>query len=102
HVGRPGTNRAHAREGAQPIAHLGEGGGDVNRRLFIFRIDIAKFWILKKCLANARDATMAENAEAAGEKGLALTIPLDVLVEQELNNCLGGGEPFGFHGTARR
>ena len=52
-------------------------------------MDIAKFWILKKCLANARDATVAENAEAAGEKGLTFSIPLDVLVEQLREVCSG-------------
>jgi hypothetical protein len=70
----------------------------VNRGLFIFRIDVTKFWVLQKCLANARDATMAENAETAGEKELALSIALDVLVKQVLDNGLGSGEAAGFHG----
>jgi hypothetical protein len=52
---------------------------------------------LGESLANTRDATMAENPEAAGKERLPFSIALHVLMKQELNDSLSGGESFRLH-----
>jgi len=100
HVGRARPDGTHAGEGPEAIAHLRVSGGDVNGGLLVLRVDISQLRILQQCLADPRDAAVPEDAKAAREKGLAPTVPFDVLVEEKLDDGLGRGEAMGFHNGA--
>ena len=60
-------------------------------------MEIAELRILLQRLANAGDAAVAENAEAAGKERLPPAVALDMLVQEELNDGLRHGQSFGFH-----
>src|SRR5262249_55067414 len=77
--------------------HLRECRGDMHRCLLVLRQVIAELRILLKCLADAGDTPVTEDAQATGEKRLTLPIALDMLAHQELHDGLRDGEAFGFH-----
>ena len=70
----------------------------MNRALLVFRLVIPELRILLQRLPNARDAAVAENAEAPGKERLPPAVAFDVLVHEKLNDRLRRGESFRFHG----
>jgi len=63
----------------------------MHRGLLVFRLVIAELRILLERLADARDATVAKDAQTPGEERLTLSVALDVLMEKKSNQCLSGG-----------
>src|SRR5262249_43746218 len=94
HVGGAGADGGGAGEGAQAVVQLGEGGSGVHHRLLVAGEVVGELALLLQRLADARDVAVAGDAPAAGEELLAAAVALDVLVDQEAHDRLGGGEPL--------
>src|SRR6266446_7677011 len=90
HVRRARPDGTDAGESAQAITHLRKGRCDMHRGLLILRLVIAELRILLECLADARDATVTEDAHTPGEERLTLSVALNMLVKEESNQSLSG------------
>ena len=69
----------------------------MHRGLLVLGVEVAELRVLQQRLAYARDAAVAEDAQAAGKERLALSVALDVLVNEKLDEGLRRGESFGLH-----
>ena len=64
-------------------------------RLLVADRHVWEVGILEQRLADARDVAVAEDAEDAGEEPVLAAVALDVLVFQEGDDGLGGGQSNG-------
>jgi hypothetical protein len=73
----------------------------VDHRLLVARLVVGQdVGVLLERLPHAAEVAVAEDAEAAGEEGLAAPVALDVLSGEEADERLGDGEPHGVRASS--
>ena len=60
----------------------------MHARLLVAHQDVFEIGVLLQSLPDARDVSVSEDAQHSGEELVLLTIPLDILILQKLNQGL--------------
>jgi len=67
----------------------------MNLSLLVAGLVVAEVGVLLQSLTDAGDVAMPKNTETAGKERLLYAVALHILVFQERNQCLGGGQAAG-------